>query len=220
MEYKGLKFSLGKIDDEGVFDGYASVTNVVDLGGDIVEPGAFTKSLSENDFFTVLDSHDPRVQLGIAYLQEDKKGLRVKRGELNMDVARAREVRSLMHQKAIRGISIGYDTIRREYDKDGYRRLKEIKLYEISPVAFPMNPKANVMNVKSMADLQAVLESILTMDIKSIEPANREMAARAIERIKTLLDEGAPSVDTHPNQAPSLEPLFAAVKRFSEQIEI
>jgi uncharacterized protein len=222
MEFKSLKFSLGKVDDEGIFDGYASVSGVIDSYGDIVERGAFTKTLSEHDFFPVLDSHQTTVQLGIARLKEDKRGLKVERGELNMDVARAREVRSLMHQGAIRGLSIGYDTVKHERDRDHNRRLIEINLWEISPCTFQANPKALIGNIKSMADLSTALGMILTMDIKSIDKDQRDMAKKAIERIKTLMDENEPSIDTPLDQepSPSLEPFIAAVNQFCEQIKI
>ena len=46
MEHKSVAFELKKEPDaDGVFEGYASVFGVVDQGMDVVERGAFTKSL-------------------------------------------------------------------------------------------------------------------------------------------------------------------------------
>ena len=37
---KYLQFKMEGVDDQGIFTGHASVFNVVDLDGDVVEPGA------------------------------------------------------------------------------------------------------------------------------------------------------------------------------------
>lgn len=218
MEFKDVKYSLRDVDAEaGTFDGYGSVFGVVDSYGDIVEAGAFQRSLKANEHFPLLWSHDPTRPLGIIKAEEDSKGLKV-RGELNMDLNEAHEKRSLIRQKAIRGMSIGYEAVKAPL-VDGVRRLKEIKLWEISLVVFPANGKATVNNVKSMADLTSLLDSILTMDIKKIDEDKKELAIKAIERIKTLLEDDPPK-STQPIQDPSLEPLFAAVNQFCEQIKI
>lgn len=220
MEYKDLKFSIGSIDDEsGVFDGYASVFGVVDSYGDIVDAGAFKKSIKEKKYFPMLYSHDTMQPIGIAYVEEDAKGLKLTRGELNLDVERARETRSLMKQGAIKGISFGFETVKDLRDNDNYRHLKEVKLWEVSPCVFQANPKSLVGNVKSIADLQALLDQILTMDLKAMVPEQRELAVKAIERIQALLKDEPPS-GTRSIQEPSLEPLIAAVKQISEQFKI
>lgn len=43
MEFKVESYS----EEEGVFSGYGSVFGNVDSGGDVVEPGAFTKTLEK-----------------------------------------------------------------------------------------------------------------------------------------------------------------------------
>lgn len=48
-------------------------------------------------------------------------------------------------------ISLGYSTIKDEWDKKNQvRRLKELKLYEVSPVTFPAKEQTRILNVKSM----------------------------------------------------------------------
>ncbi|MCK4336549.1 MAG: HK97 family phage prohead protease, partial [Candidatus Aminicenantes bacterium] len=54
-------------------------------------------------------------------------------------------------QKAIRGLSFGFKTIVDLWDKQT-RYLKEIKLYEISPVTFGAHPKALISNVKQWGE--------------------------------------------------------------------
>ena len=81
-------------------------------------------------------------------LLEDARGLKVK-GRLNLDVAKAREVLSLMREGAVDGLSIGFRTERATTDKKtGIRSLAKIDLWEISVVTFPMLPQARVSAVK------------------------------------------------------------------------
>lgn len=141
----------GEPDDQGRFSGHAAVFGNVDRGNDLIEPGAFTKSLSENPTVPILWSHDPNEPIGVStHMSEDGKGLRVE-GQLAMDVQRAREIHSLMKMGAIKGISIGYNTVKRNF-RGPVRHLQEVKLGEFSPVVFPMNTLANVNSVKSERD--------------------------------------------------------------------
>ena len=45
-ETKRAPLALANVDASGVFEGYASLFGVVDLGRDVVMPGAFRESLS------------------------------------------------------------------------------------------------------------------------------------------------------------------------------
>lgn len=151
IETKEFKFTLDKVnDDEGTFTGYASVWDVVDSYGDAVQKGAFHKTLKEKRSFPLLWSHSVMEPIGTVTGSEDEHGLAVE-GVLNLDVQRAREVRSLIKQGAINGLSIGYQTKREEIDKtNGTRKLKEIALWEISPCVFPALDATEITDVKSV----------------------------------------------------------------------
>lgn len=154
METKDFKFSLISIDeDAGTFTGYASVFGVVDSYGDKVMPGAFRKTIKEHrGVFPLLFQHNIMEIVGVLELEEDAHGLRVKRGSLNLDVQRGREVRSLMKQGALDGLSIGYQVVKADVEKEsGIRLLREIKLWEVSLVLFPANEAARVEDVKDNA---------------------------------------------------------------------
>jgi hypothetical protein len=56
-----------------------------------------------------------------------------------------------MRAKALRGLSIGYDTVR-SVMKGKVRQLTELKLFEISLTPFPMNELALVTSVKDASD--------------------------------------------------------------------
>lgn len=134
------------------FEGYGSIFGNVDLGGDVVLPGAFKRSLAKHKSAGTLPQmfwmHRPDQVPGVySQMSEDSDGLYVK-GEL-VDTPLGNEMRTLLQKKAVRGLSIGYRAIDTEYDKDGNRLLKELDLWEVSLVSLAMNPLAKIEAVKS-----------------------------------------------------------------------
>jgi uncharacterized protein len=153
MAYKSLPLTLKSAPGEdGVFEGYASVFGVVDQGLDVVERGAFAKTLGARKV-KMLWQHDTSHPIGIwESISEDDHGLFV-RGRLIPDVEKGREAMALLKAGAIDSMSIGYRTIEAEASTAngrGVRKLMEIDLFEISLVTFPMLPDAKVTDVKSI----------------------------------------------------------------------
>ena len=152
-EAKFLALPPARIRPDGLFEGYASLFGVADLGKDIVERGAFRDSLTRRGPAGVklLWQHDPAEPIGrwIA-LTEDSRGLFV-RGQLSLAVARAREIHALMREGAVDGLSIGFRSEKaRTEPRSGLRRLERIDLWEISIVTFPMLPQARISAVKAL----------------------------------------------------------------------
>lgn len=151
-ETKFAACDLKAVDADGTFEGYASVFGAEDMAHDVVMPGAFGASLAARGAAGVklLFQHDPGQPIGVWLdLAEDAKGLYA-RGRLMPEVARAREVLSLMRAGALDGLSIGFRTVKGARDgRSGVRRLQEIDLWEISIVTFPMLPEARVASVKT-----------------------------------------------------------------------
>ena len=137
---------------DGVFEGYASLFGVVDLGRDMVMPGAFAASIASRGAggIRLLWQHDPEQPVGRwESVVEDETGL-VVRGILNLTVARARELHALMRQGALDGLSIGYRTVNaRTEPRTGVRKLFKLDLWEVSLVTFPLLPAARVAAVKA-----------------------------------------------------------------------
>tara|TARA_R110001583_G_scaffold49594_2_gene155279 strand:+ start:7746 stop:8405 length:660 start_codon:yes stop_codon:yes gene_type:complete len=140
-------------DDDGSFEGYASVFNNKDLGNDVIRRGAFLESISERSpkGVKLLYQHKSDEPIGVIdSLEEDSKGLKIK-GRLAMGTQKGKEVFELMKMGALDSMSIGY-----RLKPDGYkydpkekrRIIKSVDLMEISLVTFPMNPKAKVTKVK------------------------------------------------------------------------
>jgi phage head maturation protease len=59
-----------------ILEGYASTFGNIDLGYDIVQRGAFTKSIQKNPSVIVLSGHDMKEKIGdTTELKEDEIGL-------------------------------------------------------------------------------------------------------------------------------------------------
>jgi len=148
MKTKDFEFEVKALAEDGTFEGYLSVFGAVDLGNDLVEKGAFTKTINEQGGSVVmLWQHDKTQPIGRLQLAEDDHGLKVI-GKLILEVGRAREAHALLKEGAIKGLSIGYRAIK-EKVVEGVRRLKEIQLFEGSIVTFPMLVSAQITSVKA-----------------------------------------------------------------------
>lgn len=176
METLDFPFEIKALDEQaGTFEGYAAVFGNVDHVGDVIEPGAFAKTVSERPQVPILWQHDTREPIGVGSLEVDGKGLKVK-GALALDVQRAREARSLMQVGALGGLSIGYKAVKKAY-QGGVRLLKEVAVHEFSPVTFPANELAGFSGVKGLLD-----------GLRDGSATKADIAA-AIEALQSLLDD-------------------------------
>jgi hypothetical protein len=158
--YKSFSFKVDGLDEKGLIRGYASTFGNIDYGLDVVDKGAFKKSIKENKgIFPILADHNPDQQIGWnKRAEEDDAGLWVE-GILNLEVVKAREKYALtkdaLEMGAKMGLSIGYMTVKSEPDRESpmVRRLKELKLFEYSIVTFPMNVEAMITSAKNQGNI-------------------------------------------------------------------
>ncbi len=140
-----------RIEADGTVEGYASLFGEIDQARDKVMPGAFAASLRQRPVRRVpmLFQHDPAEPVGVWLdLREDHRGLYA-RGRLIPEVARGRELLSLLREGAIDGLSIGFRTEKGRIDpKTRVRSLLAVDLWEISIVTFPLLAGARVRAVK------------------------------------------------------------------------
>ncbi|MGC9544017.1 HK97 family phage prohead protease [Streptomyces sp. UG1] len=143
-------------DGPGTLEGYLSTFGNTDLQGDVIEPGAFAKTVNKvnKDGIPLLADHNASVRnvLGtIVHAEEDSKGLRI-RARFAADPD-AQAIRQKLLDGHLKAMSIGYEPkewgIREDDDGRMVRVLKEVKLWEGSVVVFPANPEALVDTVKS-----------------------------------------------------------------------
>jgi HK97 family phage prohead protease len=152
MEQLNCSVEIKSITDQGQFQGLASVYGNVDLGGDVVVAGAFQKTLADRGGeVPILWQHDLKSPIGLGKLTDTANGLAIEGQLILADVPKAREAYSLLKAKVLRGLSIGYDSIKSDV-KDGIRFLRELKLYEVSLVTVAMNELAQVSAVKANDD--------------------------------------------------------------------
>ncbi len=220
QDIKSFPFKMDSVSTEGSFSGYAAVFGNIDLGGDIIERGAFKKTLNDNQGkVPLLDHHDPQKQIGWnVSAMEDGRGLLVQ-GKLNLQVQGAREKHALMKQAlemgARMGLSIGFRVIREELDKKdpNIRRLKEIQLLEYSIVTFPMNPSAQVTGVKGRRDS---LHQFLSRELGLPE----SQADRACETLTPFLQSAPAKIHAVDSEygAEDLEPLKRSLNHLIEQL--
>jgi HK97 family phage prohead protease len=173
MDYK---FRVKDVDESGTFEGFAAVYGNVDLGNDVIAPGAFTRTIKNSEGrVPILWQHDKREPIGAGRLSDSREGL-ILRGKLVLESDVARKAHGLMKAEVLNGLSIGYDLIKSEYDKkNDARLLKEIKVWEVSLVTFPMNPRALVSSVKSQVEGIASSVKSLYDGLKNGHPLSQEM---------------------------------------------
>jgi HK97 family phage prohead protease len=131
--------------------GYAAVFGNRDAYGDIIMPGAFERTLREKPDVKVLWQHSTREPIGKQESGvEDEFGLDVV-GVLSNIPKVKDEVVPLMLDGVVTGLSIGYDVVVEEYNAELEAWfLKDIDLWEWSPVTFPANELATVSEVKNL----------------------------------------------------------------------
>lgn len=152
---------FGEEEDFFTFEGYASTFGNIDLGDDVVMPGAFEETIKELEAkggnLPVLWQHNHDQPLGIfTEMKEDSKGLFVKGRLPKDDSLVSGRVIPQMKVGSINQMSIGYScwgdgsfTV-----VDGIRQLHKIMLWEVSLVTIPMNQEAVVTGMKAAVPFQ------------------------------------------------------------------
>jgi HK97 family phage prohead protease len=162
---KDYHFQFQKVDESGIFEGHAAVTGNVDLGGDLILPGAFGDTIkTTGGRVPLLWQHDRHRPIGVGLeMAEDDKGLWIK-AQIVIESRDGADAYALLKAKAIQGLSIGYSLPPGSAtwdDKRGIRKLSKVNVHEYSAVTFPMNPKAKVTKVKSEDMTERDIEAIL-----------------------------------------------------------
>lgn len=196
-QHKAVKFNLENTDvTTGEFSGYASTFGNLDDGNDIIEKGAFAKTIvADLDRIKILALHNSSwLPVGKPLeLREDEHGLFI-RGKIS-DTSMGRDIMTLLRDGVLGELSIGYDAVEFEWDGDsGIRHLKEIKLWEVSIVTWAMNDRATIDEVKSIAETlkaEAASGNLTEAKANSLKPfltAIREL----VEVLSPLLTKPEP----------------------------
>ena len=161
-------------DDTGIVEAYVSVMGIVDedMPPDMIENGAFTKTIQERgpagaNKIRVLHQHNwnevvgkplslvehSREQLPAELLEQypEATGGLFAQTQFVLDVQRAREDFALYKAGAMNEWSIGFDTLESDMDKgngETFRRIKEVRMWEYSPVTWGANQATMTTAVK------------------------------------------------------------------------
>lgn len=163
LDFKG--FELKSLDDsqgEGVFSGYASTWDK-DLYDDVIVKGAFAGTL-EKDYggtgagipihWQHKDDKPTDIIGETLSAVEDEHGLLVT-ARLDLDLPEGKRAYDLLKRGLIHQMSIGFIAEETAFVQDGksawdgYREIRQVKLFEISLVQVAANQGAEVLEVKS-----------------------------------------------------------------------
>jgi uncharacterized protein len=158
-----IELRAGEGDQAGKLVGHAAVfdqwTRIAEFWGDVYEekmaPGAFKKTISEGDI-RALWNHDVnivlgRLRAGTLELSEDETGLAAT--ITPPDNEWGRPVMEAVKRGDVSGMSIAFQVVKDEWttpdkktEPDALRKrvIKEVRLFEVSPVTFPAYPQTDI----------------------------------------------------------------------------
>jgi len=189
MENKDYSLRIKAMTEEGQFTAWAAKYGEVDLQNDVIEKGAFTRSINEAGAagWPLLWAHDQAQPVGTALLVDHERGPLVE-GLIDRDDPAGALAYQRLKKGLARGVSIGFLTPNPDavkYDRDGVRHIHELKLMELSLVVIPAQPGATIVSVKTLGDAARVIGGFDAERMGGPELA----ALRSIEtHVKRLLD--------------------------------
>jgi hypothetical protein len=153
----------------GIVTGYFSQFNSIDLDGDVIMPGAFTKTIAERGpdsskpEIAYLWQHDTTKPLGkLLVLREDNFGLYF---EAKMsDTTWGEDALKLYRDGVITQHSIGYQVIKSQENTDMGEEVDaiyEVKLWEGSAVTFGANPNTPFTGFKSVEEREDRIKTLV-----------------------------------------------------------
>ena len=161
MYYKTMQL---KADEAGKISGFFSTyEKTPDSYGDIIEPGAFTKTIEKRKEtghpFPLCWNHDFSSVIGVVDTVEEKEiGPYIEASFL--DTALAQDVRKMVQSGAVYQFSFAYDVLSwREPTADEKKMgvqnvLQEVEVFEISVVTVPANQNAVVTDIKGAIEAE------------------------------------------------------------------
>jgi HK97 family phage major capsid protein/HK97 family phage prohead protease len=192
------------VDDAGTITGIAWPFGSPDRVGDVIEKGA----IASPEVLPMLFAHDQAQVIGVwDEINETPDGLTVKGRLLVDDVERAREVRAMIRTKAVSGLSIGFRTKASKPRQRG-RTITALDLHEISVVAVPSHPGAQITSVKAAdgtADQkEPILENEAEIEVKNdpvISPEDLKALKADVATIKAKLNRPTAANTNNPAAA-------------------
>jgi HK97 family phage prohead protease len=167
MLKKGFDIGFKDADTrQGIVSGYFAMFGNKDLDGDIIERGAFSKTVMERgpsgkQLIKYLLDHDKnKVVAKITNLMEDEKGLYYE-AKIGTHSA-GQDFLKMIESELINQHSFGFKIMKEQYDQMAKaNRIKEVFLYEGSAVQFlGANPETTFIGLKSETDVMQYLDTL------------------------------------------------------------
>jgi hypothetical protein len=158
---QSFSFETKDLNEKGEFSGLASVYGVIDQQNDVVDAGAFTKTLASGPERPLLWQHRPGDPIGLCNLRDTGKALALT-AKLCLEIQQAKEAYALLRDGVVKGLSIGFQTIEAK-NIGGVRHLTQLKLFEVSLVTFPALPDALVTGVKTAPRTKEIHAALIDM---------------------------------------------------------
>ena len=171
--------------------------------------GAFKKTLRARNDIKFLWNHDAGEILGSTRaktlkLYEDERGLRVE--GILPNTSRGRDVAELLRRGDIDSMSFGFSVVRDDWSSDGSQRtLKDVRLHEVSLVAWPAYTATtgtvavralDAVAQRSGVDVDALADALLKVeDGQSITAEESEMLSRVIGELAPKPESEEPKGD-------------------------
>lgn len=202
MDNGRIVLEIKSLSEDGSFTGIASVYGVEDSYGDIIEKGAFTKTIQENPEIPLLWQHDDSEVIGKGSVSEQSGKIMIS-AQLDMEDPTAQKAYRKIKNKLVKGLSIGFQSIKKTFGEENgkyIRRIQELKLMEVSIVTFPALAQAQITSVKSTDELAqrlTAMESKLSaLEAEKAtpaapakpEPVQDHSAELALARLRLLLN--------------------------------
>lgn len=179
LVYKSQEFDKDAA-SEGIIKGYASIFGNIDSDGDVMDRGAYTKTLQESkERVKFLWQHDMGMPLGkVMDVYEDEKGLPFE-AKIS-DTELGRDAKTLISDGVLNEFSVGFMPIKVEKGSDGYNHIKEVKLFEFSLVTLAANSEAIMTDYKTAIKAEEV-EGRIDAIIKINKSLRTNQAKHAVE---------------------------------------
>ena len=211
-EFKSLEFKESAVNmSQRTIEGYAA-TFELDQVDDIINPGAFTKTIDEgfkSGRIKMLWQHDSPLGMPLE-MAEDSKGLYVK-GRVSR-TALGDDALELMRDGVVDRMSIGFSIPQNKsgYTEQGIRVISEVKLFEFSPVTFPANQGAAILGVKSLSDrlildIKSITEQLMLAKAKGFHLEDSGELLKTMTELKALMNRDEPLINTQDDIKPLID---------------
>ena len=194
--------TLGETDDGGLDIKGSASTNAMDRAGDIIEPGAWTKSGGLDNY-----KNNPILLFNHNYDRPIGRAKELNVGDNGLDITArisksAGEIKDLIKDGVLGAFSVGFKVKDADYisETDGYK-IKDAELFEVSVVSVPCNQNAVFSVSKSFDTMEEYnkfkKDFIKTNSTEEMTEVEQSSEARA-DKTETKMSEESKTPEVSP----------------------